>query len=291
MTIRQDFCVVILSHGRPDRVFTYETLKRQGYTGPIIILIDDTDKTREQYENNFGKSNVVVFDKQLQASKTDQGDNFNNLRTTTHVRNRSFEEMRRLNYKFFVQLDDDYTSFDWRFDKNLKYEHRKIKSKCLNEIFNAFVSFLEKNKQVTSIAMAQGGDFIGGELSGMCFGAGKVGMKRKAMNSFFCSTDKEFKFVGRLNEDVNTYTSHGMRGKVFFTLNQIGLEQLPTQSNSGGMTEAYLDSGTYVKSFYTVMFCPSAVSIRTMGVSSRRIHHYINWSATAPKILRESFKK
>ena len=28
---------------------------------------------------------------------------------------------------------------------------------------------------------------------------------------------------------------------------QIGLDQLETQSNSGGMTELYLDAGTYVK--------------------------------------------
>ncbi len=32
-----------------------------------------------------------------------------------------------------------------------------------------------------------------------------------------------------------------------------------TQQTTGGMTEAYQENGTYVKSFYSVMHMPSAV--------------------------------
>jgi hypothetical protein len=53
------------------------------------------------------------------------------------------------------------------------------------------------------------------------------------------------------------------------------------------MTEAYLDSGTYVKSFYTVMVAPSCTSIRIMGPIHKRLHHKINWRTAVPLIIPE----
>jgi hypothetical protein len=69
---------------------------------------------------------------------------------------------------------------------------------------------------------------------------------------------------------------------------------MTTQSSAGGMTELYLDGGTYIKTFYSVMYAPSCVKIGMMGDPRSphyRIHHKINWLNTAPKILRESCKR
>lgn len=54
------------------------------------------------------------------------------------------------------------------------------------------------------------------------------------------------------------------------------------------MTDEYLQSGTYVNSFYSVIGCPSACKI---SVLNSRIHHNVNSNYFAPKILRESIKK
>ena len=48
-----EFAVFILTHGRPDNVVTYQTLGRSGYTGRIVVVIDDEDKTAKQYEDKF----------------------------------------------------------------------------------------------------------------------------------------------------------------------------------------------------------------------------------------------
>lgn len=119
----------------------------------------------------------------------------------------------------------------------------------------------------------------------------QVTARRKCMNSFICSTERPFQFVGRVNEDVNTYTHKASTGMLFFTANQVSLNQKQTQSNSGGMTEMYLDSGTYVKTFYSVMYQPSSVKVSVMNSSHPRIHHEIRWRNTVPQILSEVFKK
>ncbi len=57
------------------------------------------------------------------------------------------------------------------------------------------------------------------------------------------------------------------------------------------MTDVYLDSGTYIKSFYTVMFSPSSVKVSLMGTAEARLHHSISWEHTVPQIIREEHKK
>jgi hypothetical protein len=111
------------------------------------------------------------------------------------------------------------------------------------------------------------------------------------MNSFFCSTLREFQFIGSINEDVNTYTTLGSRGDLFFTFTNIQLDQKDTQSNKGGMTDEYALSGTYIKSFHSVLMHPSSVKISMMNATNLRLHHSIQWSNTTPMILNEKYKK
>ena len=105
-----NFVAFILSHGRPDNVRTYDTLKKHGYTGKIIILIDNEDKTSKQYIQKYGEKNVIIFDKKMQSKKFDQADNFDDRRSIVYARNVCFDVAKYLQIKYFIQLDDDYTS-------------------------------------------------------------------------------------------------------------------------------------------------------------------------------------
>lgn len=284
--MNNNFAAFILSHGRADRVFTYQTIRKAGYAGRIVVIIDNQDKQAEEYRKCYGDQ-VYVFNKEKVAKTTDHGDNFNNLRTTTHVRNAIFEAARELKIESFVMLDDDYTDFRYKFSSRGKYGDWLIK-KNLGKIFDATIDFLKEADSLLCIAYSQGGDFIGGAEGS---GAKAIKTKRKVMNSFFCLTERPFKFLSRLNEDVNTYVTIGARGGLFLTTNQFALQQCETQTNAGGMSDAYLDSGTFVKSFYTVMYAPSCARVAPMGAVNPRLHHKINWRCAVPKILSESYKK
>ncbi len=283
----EPFAAFILSHGRPDKVVTHNTLRRCGYTGRIIIVVDDLDKTAKQYVKKYG-AEVVVFDKKQIAALVDNGDNFQDLRTTTHARNAIFEIAKAEGIKHFVMLDDDYTTFSFRFDRAMNYNPPTIQMRNADAVFASMVKFLV-DAGLDCVAMAQGGDFLGGGGSDF---ATKVQAKRKIMNTFFCTTDRPFRFFSRLNEDVNTYLALGARGKLFLTTLQASIVQAQTQATAGGMTDAYLKYGTYVKSFTSVMYAPSSVKVSMIrGQKSARIHHRITWRHTVPMILRESLKK
>ena len=278
-----NFVAFILTHGRPDNVITYKSLRKHGYTGKVIVVIDDEDKTADQYYEKF--DDVEMFSKEAIAKTFDEGDNFNDRRSIVYARNACFEIAKKRGYKYFIQLDDDYTGYEYRVYNEAKQKPIRIKN--LDNVFGALLDFYKKTNFAT-IAMAQGGDFIGGKNNKM---AKRPTIYRKAMNSFICSTDRPFVFQGRINEDVNTYTSEASKGLLMGTIPLTALIQKTTQSNKGGMTDIYLDNGTYVKSFYTVIFSPSSCKVKPMGDTHMRLHHSIDWERAVPKIVRESLKQ
>lgn len=272
----KDFAVFILTHGRPEKVKTLETLKKCGYTGIVYLIIDNEDTCIDRYIKIYGQNMVKVFDKKAIADSVDEGNNFDNRKVIIHARNACFLIAKELGITYFVQFDDDYYYFGYRYLSGAKI------IKNLDRVFDIILDFY-KTTPTKSICFSQGGDHIGG-FSG-------IKLKRKAMNSFFCSTLRPFTFVGSINEDVNTYTSLGSRGELFFTFTNIQLDQKDTQSNSAGMTDEYILSGTYVKSFHSVLMHPSGVKASMMNSNNKRIHHSISWVNTTPMILSENYKK
>ena len=281
VNFKKDFVVFILTHGRVDNQYTYRSLCEQGYTGRCVFVLDNEDGQVDEYKRRYGADNCYVFDKLAMSKRIDEvfrGDR----RVIVYARNACFDAARDLGYKYFIELDDDYTSFVWRFDAECAYTPKTPKIKNLDVVFESMLRYYI-NTPLTSIAMAQGGDFIGGSSNQMLR---SIGTKRKAMNSFICSVDRPFEFKGRINEDVNAYTQLTSVGKIFLTIVQCNLQQKITQSNGGGMTDVYRDSGTYVKSFSSVIVFPSGVKVTLLNS-----HHNVYWEHTAPKILQEKWRK
>ena len=283
--MRNDFVVFILTHGRPDKVYTTEALQNAGYTGKIVYVIDNEDSMANEYYRIFGKDSVVMFDKLKKSTEFDTIDRGEDRRAIVYARNACFDIAESLGYKYFLELDDDYTCFRQRF-VNDNGEFGTYYLKDFDAVVDSMLEFLEVSG-ATSVAFAQTGDFIGGKSSKVY----KDKLARKAMNSFFCKTENRFDFIGRINEDVNTYVNLGSKGYLFFTVADMSLDQVQTQANSGGMTELYNASGTYVKTFFTIISNPSSVKICTVGIGHPRIHHRINWENAVPKIISGDFKK
>jgi hypothetical protein len=285
--MRNDFCIFILSNRRPDNVKTLDTLQKSGYTGKWFIVIDDEDPTSQQYKKNFG-DRVLVFSKAKIAETTDSCDTSKDRRTPLWARNACWDLAKQVKCRFFCQLDDDYNWFGYRrvakreADRPARYSNFKVES--LSTVFDGMVELLEKTPSVSSIAFSQGGDYNVSSKT-----ARRV--LRKAMNSFFCDTQRSFKFIGKFNDDVNTYIAHGATGKLFLTYCPIQLTQAVTQQNPGGITESYKENGTYVKSFYTVMISPSSTWIALMGRRNPRLHHTHDWNKVCPKILHEKYRR
>lgn len=146
-----NFCIFILSHGRANNVKTLETLKKANYTGDWYIVIDNEDSTADEYYKKFGKDKVIMFDK-LEISKTfDTYDNFNDRRTIVYARNVCFKLAKEMGYRYFLQCDDDYESFMYRYSDGSKLRSKPCKN--FDKLCESMLRFL-KDTNAHTVCMA-----------------------------------------------------------------------------------------------------------------------------------------
>jgi len=280
----KDFVVFILTYGRPSQQYTLRSFRKMGWDGDIYFICSDDDKTLPEYKKMYGDK-VIVFNKEdiKEEMEFDTYDNMDN-RVIIYARNFCFKAAKDLGKRYFIQLDDDYTNFQYKLDWRDDFKIGQVRN--IKPILKSYLDYYKSINAVT-IAMGQGGDFMGGN-NGVFHKS--LGRRRKAMNSFFCDVQRPFQFVGRVNEDVNTYTSYQNKGNLFLTIPYVALVQHQTQTNAGGMSEMYLDSGTFIKSFYTIIGGPSYTKIKMMG-KNKRLHHNIKWKYAVPQIISEEHRK
>lgn len=280
-----NFAVVIPTHGRHDRVYTINSLRKSGYSGDIYLLCDDEDKQLDLYRKQFGDK-VLVFSKDAYAGKFDKMDNFGNKACVVYARNAMWDAARSVGLKYFAVADDDYTAFQYRVTSDGGYYGKTAKN--IDNVFSAYVEFM-KESGVDTICFAQGGDYIGGAENQKVVDGFKT--SRKMMNLYFFDVDKPLEFKGTINEDLTSSVTEGSIGRVILTTYLNSITQKETQSNAGGLTEIYLELGTYVKSFYSVIAAPSCIKVAAMGATSMRLHHSVTWKNAVPKIIRDIYKK
>lgn len=282
--MKTNFAIFIMVYGRPEKMWTAKALRKAGYTGKIYYIADTSDTKLDGYKKKYGED-LVVFDKLEVAEGMDAGDNSGDLRSTLYAANTSFSIAKEKGLKHFMLMCDDYSEFSYMFDKRGAFKRKSIRN--MDKVIESFIKYFESVPRMKTIAFAQAGDFCGGRESNKAMPM----LMRKAMNSFLCSVERPLKFMGRLNEDVTTYVNLGGKGELFLTATNIGLVQKAHQQEKSGLTDVYLDNGTYIKSFFTVMYNPSCVKVGTLGTKHFRIHHSVRWNNAVPKILDESHKK
>lgn len=279
------FVVIVLCHCRPNDTMTPRVLRSCKYTGDIILLLDDEDETIDQYRKNYPEFKIETYSKDEYMKWVDSMDNLGDKRCAVYARNACFDIAEKYGYKYFCQMDDDYVSVPYRYIiGETLYRSNDVD---LNEVFKAHLEFMETSENIGSIAFAEPGDFVGGVHSHL----NKTMYINKCMGSWICFTNRRIYFQGTMNDDVNTYSLGGSRGRLFYTFNFIMIDTPPTQSIKGGMTDIYMGQGTYTKTFYTIMCCPSFVKVDMFGDRYYRIHHKFTWDNAVPKLISGDFKK
>lgn len=281
-----DYAVFILTHGRPHNQITYNTLKKCGYTGAVYFVIDNTDSTADEYKKLYGDK-VIVFDKHEWAKKTDTMDISGRMDVVVYARNAVYEIAKNLGYRYFVVLDDDYKDFEHLYSEDGKL--KTVTPKDIGKVFEASFQFLISSG-INCYGWMQGGDFIGGGNNNRV----RDRVVRKVMNTYFCDTEKPVVFRGTIDEDMVMSLEQGLHGGVILSSCDMSIIQMQTQKQPGGLTDAYLHFGTYVKSFYAVMMNPSCVKVAEMGdpiSGNYRIHHRVRYDRSAPMIISDRYRK
>ena len=283
--MRDDFAVFILSHGRAKEITTVDLLIKGNYTGDWFVVIDNEDDQEPIYRNRFGE-HVLQFDKLEYAKRTDTGDLDDDRRVGVFARNAIQEMAKEKGYKYHLQLDDDFRAISFRLPKGKGTSLTNIRCTDLDKLFDSMLDFMDTTP-VAWLSFGLSSDYLGGTANKRY----QHGLFNKTMGSFLMRSDAVTWFTMRMNDDITTCVHQWSLGKPNYTLMCTMVETPPTQKMKGGMTDIYQDNGTYRKSFYSVMKCPSFVKIAKQGITHFRIHHQIAWNNCAPKVLNQKWRK
>ena len=278
--LKNDFCVLIISYGRPDKCTTAEWLEKMNYSRPWYVVCSTDDAKLDGYKKRYGER-VIVFNKD--EIFFDKLDNFGLKKVGSYARQACFPIARNLGYRFFVSLDDDYHGLFWR------YLNRKLNKLCtrkcthLDGMFAAMFQFIDVSDSILELDFGVDGLFCGGASSKNVYSD----LILKGFNSHFNDVEKWIEYKGTFFDDMNACIGEGVRGRIIFT---VPLASMRVEKfGEGVMSKSYNDVGMINVAFYSLMLCPSAVTIRLGGNMKSQL--IVNNNNVFPKIINEKWHK
>ncbi len=273
--------IYIISKGRP-RCRTAATLNTIKYPGEWFIVCGNNDDTIPQYEKNWGKEKILVFDWYEEVKESDLLDNFGVEKMSSGavpVRNATRKIAEKRGELRHWQFDDDYTGF-YLVNKDMKKNHRIIDGTEFEYELNRLAAFAHEAK------LANIGFCLGHEA----FPSSAKVVSKRVFNAHNMPTDEKLfmKWRGRMNDDLINAIDVFHTGKVEMSFKHLSLILAPTQSEKGGNSDIYEQSGTVRKTAYAVLVEPKATKLL---IKFGRYHHSVNWKEIAPKLIRQSYAK
>lgn len=279
--MRSDFAVMICSHGRAETMTTYRMLRNQGFSGEIIIVIDDEDEQAERYKELY--DHVEVFCKE-DYYKSSDGVITGKQKAILYARNACYDIAERLGLLYFTEFDDDLNSIFLRYieeDRCLSY-----KPSNLDKTLDIVLDMLNVCDAVVGVSLLVQGDYIGGVASRAFRRA-----VRCCSQAFFLRTDRRVDFLASMNEDTCSCLVHGMRGKLFFGVAGTMLEAEPIGQNTkmgNGMADFYKKMDSFARSFMATIVRPDCAGPELAGEDFRI---RVSWENALPYIISERWKR
>lgn len=273
-----NFAIFITTHGRP-QCLTYHTLRKAGYTGQMFCVVDNTDKKIGEYQENFGKENVLIFDKMDYVYEVDKITNEMILSTVLYARKACYDFARQMNIKHFIIADDDITLFKYRIilDDKLKSIPVTNFDATIDIILDYFT-----NTDISILGIADAGIYFGGKE-----GVYKNRVRHMFSVCYLCKTEDEIEFKSVCFEDMYSSIASNRDGKLCFEILDICQvsEPMGLGTTEGGTTEFYRNNSRYKRSFYDIIAFPDCLFLDENCIMRRReIYMY-------PRIISSRYKK
>lgn len=268
------FAVFIPTHKRADTIKSYDTLRMAGYTGKIILVVDNEDTDADKYLKKFG-DNVIVFDKQKWYNKSDTM-HTRYKPTVLFARNFIIDFAKTNGYDYFVMMDDDISKLLHVYSVEDKLKKTEIDN--LDIVFNLIIK-LQEHSGIDILSFSQDGGYFGGAK-----GRYKNGLNynMSMMMIFKSSTAKMF--VGEFNEDTN-YINTNYINSIILEISDVCGCSPPRGTKSGGLTDFYDEDPEYIRNYYSLMCRPDAIVLDENG----KFRKYSN--KLFPRIISEKYKK
>jgi len=290
----KDFAIFILTHGRPDKQYTLDILKEHGYTGKVYLVLDDTDKSIQQYIDNFGAENIIIFNKNHYLNTADVGTNKPTDKCILYAKCACEDISKSLGLKAFVVCDDDITRIKLRVPD---YEHGSLPTYDGNfdKLFEYMVDFMIEGKLVGTGFCEQVAFLPGIKVFDE---AHREKLRNLRIPYQFIFRNAAYPVEWRSyygEDDITEMLDNHIRP--WYKVPFVQYSSLPTggyHDTEDGMSETYKLVGDFERTMLYVMYRPDCVMVRTYHVTSENKDIWIKQvrkNNAFPKIISGRFKK
>lgn len=229
--------VYIKSHGRPGKQLTYNTLRNAGYTGDIVLVIDNEDKHGQGYlefVKHDDRTWLHVFNKQRFVDTIDCGTSCPKRDVNLYAWAACEEFAIQDKQNFFIMADDDITGFRFRYKDGEHLRSLKI-TQNLDQIFRLVEEYmLSCNVSAMSTGIPQ--MYFSGDIE-------KDLWKWRVPYTFvFRNANYRLAWVSEYEEDIITAIQASLNGQYLSVLPIVQRETIEIGTNYGGMHNSYTNS-------------------------------------------------
>ncbi len=278
------YAVFILSHKRADRVETYESLRESGYTGDIILVIDDEDDQQFTYYQRFNKD-LVVFNKQRYIDTSDAVYPVEKRSSALYARNFIESVAKNRGYDGFIMIDDDMQSFRYRWVEADSVKSLRV-GQFLDKVFEYYIQYM-KDAGIATTSFP----FSMFYTSGVKDLEQRISNFRHTYGVHIRNTDFPVEWKSVINQDTITELLTMQIGYIWWSIPFVVVDSLPMNRLSGGLKSVYDSISDFDKAFLAVITNPSGCKVAYSESTRSSMYIKENRQATYPMIISGRYKK
>lgn len=276
-----DFAIFILTHGRPYNQKTLSALHKQGYTGKVYLVVDDEDKTKDEYIKEYGDK-VIIFNKDKYVYSTDTGLSVPYRNFAVFARNAIEDLAVQYNLQYFGMFDDDILKFRFRYASDEQLLSLPVQN--LDNIIAEYVDYMESCK-LACVGFGVSTQYIGGK---QCSPVNNS--LRLCYNAYIRCSMFNVDWSLNMCEDRITSLLCNMRGQVWQQLLFVQIDTAPLYGKvDGGNSSVYRMLDEFTQVFFPVITNPNNSSISTYN--EHLVIRILGDDSICPKIIGGKYKK
>lgn len=245
--------VFIKTHGRPDKQLTYRALRKAGYTGEIIFVVDDEDESCVRLQDYIQEPiTIVVFNKQHYVDTVDCGCIKPKRDVNLYAWCACEDIAKDRNISQYIMADDDITGFRYRFETDEGIGSKNL-TKDLDIVFQYIFDYMF-DADIAAVSTGIPQMYFNKNIKSTLY-------KWRVPYTFIFRNPKyELNWVSEYEEDVITAINSANQGKYLTVITEVQRNTKDIGTNLGGMHEFYGDS--FVNAQYGYIWHPSCRDIR-----------------------------
>ena len=271
--MREDFAIFILTHGRPDKQYTYHALDKARYTGRRILLLDDEDETYSEYKERY-PDEIILFNKQSYIDTSDTGTNVEQRKCILYAKNAADDIAKDLGLSAYVVADDDIIRFRHRWKEGEVTHTQEVRN--LDEVSEAYIEFMEEGN-IAAVSFGDARLYMGGKLL----------LGRIPYNFVYRLTSIPYEWRSSMYEDTVTPVIESRNGAYTLGLPNIQFDMKQCDSSAiGGMTDVYSTMSVLDRASVALMYNPAGIIL-----SDTLVGFELTKNNVFPNLISTDFKK